>query len=189
MRTDVDVTAVVACRDDEESAGHTVRRVASHLRALGLRAEVLAVDEGSADNTLALLSLLRRALPELEVVAGAAPGRGFVRGAQLARGRALVLIDARSEAPLSALGFALQRVAGERDAVAVGGRYLVLHRTRTMRAHEALLHGRDPGELERSFLKRARSLGLAVDMAAPRRRPTPWARLREVLLAPIASFF
>lgn len=189
MRTDVDVTAVVACRDDEESCGHTVRRVAEHLRALGLRAEVIAVDEGSADNTLPLLALLSRSIPELQVIAGADPGRGFVRGAELARGRALLLIDASSEAPLSALGFALERIAAQRDAVAVGGRYLVLHRTRTLRAHDALLHRRDAAELERRFLRRARGLGLAVDLAAPRRKPTTWARLREALLAPIASFF
>ncbi|MSP60740.1 MAG: glycosyltransferase [Myxococcales bacterium] len=185
---DLDLTAIVACRDDDEHAGHTVRRIAAHLRQLGLRSEILAVDEGSADNTLALLALVRREVPELEVVDGAGPGRGFIRGAELGRGRALLLIDARTETPLSALGLALRRIADERDAVAVGGRYLVLHRMRTLRAHESLLHRRDPADLERRFLRRARALGLAVDVPSSRGRAlSPWARLRESLLAPLAS--
>lgn len=188
-RTDVDLTAVVVCRDDDEVCGHTIRRISAHARSLGLRAEILAVDEGSADNTVPLLQLLRRELPELEVVTGAAPGRGFVRGAALARGRALLLVDARSDAPLAALGFALERLAQKRDAVLVGGRYLVLHRTRTLRAHSALTHRRDPRELERRLSRRARALGLAVDVAAaPRRGPfAVFRRLRQAILAPLAG--
>ena len=49
------VTAIVVCRDDEERVGHVVRRLAAHLRSLRLRFQILVVDEGSADNTLALL--------------------------------------------------------------------------------------------------------------------------------------
>jgi hypothetical protein len=185
--TEVDISVLLVCRDDDEQVGHAVRRVADHLRALALRSEILVVDEGSADNTLPLLSLLHRSIPELRVVAGADPGRGFVRGAELARGRSLLLLDARSSAPLSALGFALERLAAGNDAVAIGGRYLVLRRTRTMRAHSSLTHHRDAAELERRFLRRARHLGLAVDVAIAARRLTPWQRLRETLLAPLAS--
>ncbi len=183
--SDLDLSAIVVCRDDEESAGHAVRRVATHLRGLGLRAEVIAVDEGSADNTLALLALCD--VPSLQVVAGVGAGQGFVRGASLARGRALLLIDARTVAPLSALGYALERLAGGSDAVAVAGRYLVMRRLRTLRAHEALAHHRDAADVERRFLRRARALGLAVEVVAPRRRLSPWERLRESLLAPLAS--
>jgi hypothetical protein len=71
--------------------------------------------------------------------------------------------------------------------VAVNGRYLVLHRTRTLRAHGALVHDRNADELERRFLRRARSLGLSVDVTAQRRPKAPWARLRETLLAPLAG--
>jgi hypothetical protein len=184
---DPDVTAIITCRDDEERVGHAVRRVAAHLESLGLHAEIFAVDEGSADNTRALLSLLRTELPELRVVTGVAPGRGFVRGARLARGQALVLIDARCEAPLSALGFALARVTRGWDGVAVAGRYLVLRRTRTLRAFDALAHRRDALDLERRFLRRARALDLRVDLAAARPRVSAWNRLRETFLLPLAS--
>ena len=188
--TDLDVTAVIVCRDDEEVIGHRIRRLSAHLQALGVRGEILAVDESSGDNTLPLLSLLRRELPALKVVCGVAPGRGFVRGAELARGRALVLLDARSEAPLSSLGFALARVSanGGHDAFAVHGRYLVLRRARALDAFDALSHRRDPRDLERRFLRRAKSLGLRVELAATRPEPaTPWRKLRDAVLVPLAS--
>src|SRR5690242_12900769 len=118
-KPDLDVTAIVICRDDEERVGHTVRRLAIHLRSLGLRSEILVFDEHSGDNTLAVLSLLRRELPEMTVTAGVAPGRGFQQGAQRAHGRALLLLDARCDSPLSALGFALTRIDAGMDGMAV----------------------------------------------------------------------
>lgn len=187
-KPDPDLTAVVICRDDEERVGHLVRRLAAHLRSLGLRFEILAVDEHSGDNTLAVLSLLRRELPELTVVAGAAPGRGLIRGAERAHGRTLLLLDARCDSPLSALGFALARIEGGMDGLAVNGRYLVLHRTRAHRAFDALVHRRDTGDLHQRVLRRARALGLRVDLTA--RRPhaqRPLARLRDALLLPLAT--
>ena len=187
-KPDLDVTAIVICRDDEERVGHTVRRLASHLRSLGLRSEILVFDEHSGDNTLAVLSLLRREIPEMTVTAGATPGRGFQQGAQRAHGRALLLLDARCDSPLSALGFALARVDAGMDGMAVNGRYLVLHRTRSHRAFDALVHRRDTTELHHRVLRRARGLGLRVNLAARRREPArPLARLRDALLLPLAS--
>ena len=45
------------------------------------------------------------------------------------------------------------------DVVALGGRYLVMRRTRAWRAFDALVGRRDPGRRE-AFLRRARQLGL-----------------------------
>lgn len=183
-----DVTAIVVCRDDEERVGHLCRRLAAHLHALHLRGEILVCDELSGDNTLSLLGLLRRDLPELRVLAGVSPGQGFVQGARAARGRALVLVDARCEAPFSALGFALSRLADGWDAMAVHGRYLVLRRSRTEAAFASLHHRRDAHDLERRFLRRAGALALKVDRAGGRPpRPTPWHRLRDAVLVPLAS--
>lgn len=187
-KPDPDITAIVICRDDEERVGHTVRRLSAHLRALGLHAEILALDEHSGDNTLAVLSLLRREIPELTVVAGVAPGRGYLHGARRAHGRALLLLDARCESPLSALGFALARIEGGMDGLAVSGRFLVVHRTRAQRAFDALVHRRDTAEMHDRLLRRARALGLKVDLAArPRVAAHPLVRLRDALLLPLAS--
>src|SRR4051794_35790398 len=77
LQPDLELTAIVVCHDDEELVGHRIRRLSAHLRSLGLRAEILAVDESSGDNSLAILSILRHELPELRIVCGVTPGRGF----------------------------------------------------------------------------------------------------------------
>src|SRR5262245_17998103 len=84
---DVDVTVVMRVFDDEERIGHVLRRVTQHLRGLGLSFELLLVDEGSGDNTLAVVALVRSSIPELEVL-HTVPQQGYVTGSQAARGRA-----------------------------------------------------------------------------------------------------
>jgi hypothetical protein len=180
---DCDVTVVVRVRDDEERIGHVLRRIAAHLRSMQLKFEILVADEGSGDNTLAVTALLRPSLRELEIM-HAEPAAGFHDACQRARGRAIVLYDARTEAPLSALGFALGRLRDGRDVVAVGGRFLVFRRTRAWRAFDALVtRRRRPRVLEKRFLKRARSLGLDCAVTHPKKPPlVAWSRLRDTLL-------
>jgi hypothetical protein len=174
---DCDITFVVRVCDDEERIGHLLLRVARHLRDLEKRFEILVADEGSGDNTLAVAALLRPAVRELEVM-HATPSQGYFEACQRARGRVVVLYDARTEAPLSPLGFALGRLRDGRDVVAVGGRFLVLRRTRAWRAFDALsVRRRNPKVLEKKFLRRARGLGLDCAVTQPKRPPAPWARL------------
>src|SRR5579862_1719100 len=92
---DCDVTVILRVRDDEERIGHALKRLASHLRALELGFEILVADEGSGDNTLAVTALWRPSLPELELI-HAQPGEGYQLACERARGRAVVLYDARS---------------------------------------------------------------------------------------------
>src|SRR4051794_15099040 len=75
--SEIELTAIVVCRDDEERVGHQIRRLHAHLESLGVAAEIIAVDESSGDNSLAILSILRHELPSLRVVCGEEPGRGF----------------------------------------------------------------------------------------------------------------
>jgi hypothetical protein len=42
-------------------------------------------------------------------------------------------------------------------------------------------------ELARRFLRKARTLGLQVHAPEPPRQVSTWARLRDLLLAPLAS--
>ncbi len=186
---DCDITLVVRTCEDEERIGHLLRRWVGHLRALGLSSEVLIADEGSGDNTLAVVAMLRPTLGgaanvELEVLHVTA-NEGLRAGCERARGRALVICDARTEAPLAPLGFALERLRAGMDVVAVSGRYLVLRRTRAWRAFDALAQRRDARLVEKRFLRRARSLGLhcAVTQAP---RSSRWAALKNVLRAPLA---
>lgn len=186
-----ELSAIVVCRNDEDHAGHTIGRLAAHLSQLGVRAEILAVDERSSDNTLPLLSLLGRELPSLRVIAGVAPGGGHRRGVEEAGAATVLLLEARCDSPLSAIGFALARLEGGLDAIAVHGRFLLLRRGRVRRLLAALVHHPHraaPAELHRRLLRRARALGLRVEVVAePRGESHPLARLRDALLLPIAS--
>lgn len=180
---DCDVTVVVRARDDEERIGHVLTRVAQHLRSLQRSFEILVADEGSGDNTAAVATLLRPSCSEIQIL-HSDPNEGYRDACACARGRAILLYDARWDAPLAPLGFALERLGDGLDVVSVGGRYLVVRRTRAWRAFDALVEKRDPRQLERRFLRRARSLGLKCEQTHA--RPSRWRRLRATLLAPLA---
>jgi glycosyltransferase involved in cell wall biosynthesis len=183
-----ELSFILRCCDDEERIGHTITRIAAHLRQLQVGFELLVVDEGSGDNTLAIAALLRGGHPELTVL-DAPAGQGFLVGAERARGRSVVACDVRAEAPLAALGYALSRLERGLDVVALGGRFLVFRRTRVLRAFDALsTTRRDPREVERRFLRRARSLGVPAAVTHPRRERI-LERLRNALPVPRALHF
>src|SRR5436305_13360090 len=92
-QTSVALSIVIAIRDAEETIGRDVRRIADHLREAGVSFEVLAVDDGCRDNSLAVLHLVSAQVPELRVCAGNAAGRAFIRGTAAARGDLVALLD------------------------------------------------------------------------------------------------
>ena len=172
---DCDVTFIVRTFEDEERIGHVLRRIARYLAAHQLSAEIVVADEGSGDNTVAVAIMLRRQIREIRVL-HCEPGNGIRDACQRARGRVIVVADARTDAPLGAVGYALGRLRDGLDVVALGGRYLVMRRTRTWRAFDTLVGRRDPVALERRFLRRARQLGLQCAVTHRTRRRA-WLRL------------
>lgn len=172
---DCDVTFIVRCLDDEERVGHVLNRIARYLRQHRLTAEILVADEGSGDNTVAVAVMMRPTIREIAVL-HSEPGCGFYDACQRARGRVVVLADARTDAPLAPLGFALGRLRDGLDVVALGGRYLVFRRTHAWRAFDALVGRRDPAAVQRRFLRRARQLGLACTVTHARPKPR-WLRV------------
>jgi hypothetical protein len=157
----VDLSIVLPFADHEEVVGAACRRLARHVRELELSFEIVAVDEGSTDNSPAILSLLRREVPELRIAT--VPGgrrAGYRVGAGLARGRVLLLIAPGSAtATLAPVGRAFRRVfRGELDVVVVEGRFAVAHRTRCLPALRGRRHSAFHG-----LARRARVAGLAVE--------------------------
>ena len=80
IHSEPELSVVVAVGDHEDSIGHLIRNVASHLSALGRTFEILVVNAGCKDNSLSIASVLpesrvRRA-PRPRVRSGPLPVRG-----------------------------------------------------------------------------------------------------------------
>jgi hypothetical protein len=177
MSGGLDVSVLVPFRDDEEHVGALARRLAAHLRALGLSFELLFVDEDARDNSVALLHLLRdREIPELRVLT-ASGALGFAVAARVARGRTLWFFDvAEADAPLAPFAWARRRVDEGVDVVRVSGRFTVARRTRVWPVVAGL-----PGRGEAfaaALAARARRRKLTVEAAAAR-EPRLLARLLQ----------
>ena len=170
---------VIAVADHEDSIGHTIRRMASHLSGLGRAFEILVANAGSSDNSLSIAGLLVASIPELRVLPREGSRRPYLRGASEARGDVVVLMDAAKPASLAPLGWALSRLAGGRDAVVLRGRYVVARR---LPALPVIVRASGPGMLfEHLFERRAQELGIDVVGSRPK-RPTP------LLLRPVLRF-
>jgi hypothetical protein len=174
-----DISAVLAIRDDEERVGHQVRALAAHLRALGRTFEIVAVNDGSRDNSLSIIRLLMAQIPELRLEARNCAGRAFLRGAAEARGAVLLLLEAQRPISLAPLGWALSRLAAGREAVILRGRYIVAKR---LLALPIIVRASSPGLLfEQVFERRAEELGIDVVGSRPKAQP-------HILLRPVLRF-
>jgi hypothetical protein len=169
-----DLSVIIPFADDEDRVGQMSLRIATHLRSLGVRFEILAVDEGSSDNSVALLWLLRETVPSLRLLAGV-HGKGFAAGAREARGRALLLWDpANHAAPLGPLAWAQARLASGCDVAVVPGRFALCRRTAAWRAVDRA-RGRGRAH-ERSLLRAARKDRLRIDVPQPAEPSVPMLR-------------
>jgi glycosyltransferase involved in cell wall biosynthesis len=178
-QTSLALSVVLAVREAEETIGKDVRQIANHLRAAGVSFEILAVNDGCCDNSLAVLRLLTAQVPELRLCAGDARGRAFVRGASEAQGELVALVEAEGGSlPLAALGWAMARLERSTDAVVFRGRCVLGRRLASL---SSVVRSRGRGDLfERSFERAAH--GLSVDVIGTRARPTGG------LLAPVLRF-
>ena len=174
-----DLSVVIAVGDQEDSIGHLIRNVASHLTELGRSYEILIVNAGCGDNSLSIASVLAATMPEIEVLARDAAGRAFLRGTSEARGDVVVLVDASKPTSLAPLAWALSRLAAGRDAVVLRGRYVVARRLAVL---PVVVRASGPGVLfEAVFERRAQELGIDIVGSRPR-RPVP------LLLRPVLRF-
>jgi glycosyltransferase involved in cell wall biosynthesis len=174
-----EITVIFAIRNDEDRVGHHINAVAAHLRSLGRTFEIVAVNDGSRDNSLPILELLAPRVPELRVVRASAAGRAYRRGAAESKGGVLVLAELK-RLPLAPLGWALSRLAGGRDAVILRGCYVV---GRTPSLLPVLARVPGPGPLfERLFERRAQSLALDIVGSRPPSARSATARLLDPVL-------
>ena len=120
------LTVVIPAFNEEERIGPTIEALASFLDRHGWGYEILVVDDGSTDGTVALCRRLALRWPALRVLQ-TAPNRGkghAVRlGMRAARGAFVLMTDADGSTPPSELPRLLRPLFLGRAAVAIGSRY------------------------------------------------------------------
>ena len=178
----VDVSIVLPFRDHEHLVGSVTRHIAEHFSLLGYSFEIVAVDEGSGDNSHAVLALLRQEIPELHVVFG----RGHAGGANRAVGQVLVLanLGAVSEDLTSSLSQAIARVlGGELDMQLVAEKLLVCQRICCLPLLSSALTRRQRSPT--SLFRRGQAKGLATLSYGPEARVRSTTGLARLLSAVI----
>ena len=112
-----ELTVVLPAHNEEEILATTVAEVTDGLRARGIAFEVLIVENGSADRTMALATELAEAHPEVTALTNPAPDYGLAlrRGLLEASGDVVVNFDV----DYYDLGFLDQAVALVRDGAGI----------------------------------------------------------------------
>lgn len=178
--TGCEISIVMPFADDEEVIGAAARKIADAIRALGLRFELLAIDEDSGDNSHAVLALVRAEVPELRVIHAPARGKGVDTGASRAVGRTLVALTPTAAMMIDGIVAAVMRVReGHSEAEVALGRYTIVER---LRAAVALRGVKAIGDaMHRRLVHRLQLARLNVAVAgggagAPRRGFSAFAR-------------
>jgi dolichyl-phosphate beta-glucosyltransferase len=119
-----DLSIVIPSYNEELRLPATLERIAEYLPTLGLRTEVLVVDDGSRDRTAAVAESFREKLAGLRVLANKTNrGKGYsVRHGMLeARGEMVLFTDADLSAPIEESDKLIEALRNGYD-VAIGSR-------------------------------------------------------------------
>jgi glycosyltransferase involved in cell wall biosynthesis len=174
------VSIVLPFRDDEHLIGRATRSLAEHFQSLDHSFEIIAVDEGSGDNSHAVLALLRHEIPNLQVVVG----KGYATGSARAKGKALLLLElaAVAEGLTSSLSRALEAVlSDELDMQLVAEEMIVSERHATLKLLTEGLVRRQRSP--RGLLVRGRDMGLRTQSYGPETRSMSDSGLGRIISA------
>jgi glycosyltransferase involved in cell wall biosynthesis len=104
------LSVVLPCYNEEHNAATTVRDVAQWMRGQKFDGEIIAVDDGSKDDTGRVLESLRMEIPELRVirhVSNQGYGGAIRSGCDVARGDIIVFMDSDGQFRAEDIGFLL----------------------------------------------------------------------------------
>lgn len=117
---------VVPAYNESQRLGATLEQILSHVRKQNWNAEVIVVDDGSRDNTLAIANQFAADHPEVRPIQNPGnQGKGYaVRNGMLqARGEMLLFTDADLSSPIGEATKLFAALASGAD-VAIGSRWL-----------------------------------------------------------------
>ena len=118
------LSLVVPAYNEAQRIAPTLSAIGAWRRLQSFEVELLVVDDGSSDDTVAVAERLSREVGGLRVLSGE-PNRGkgyaVARGMREARGRVRLFLDADGSTPIEEAGRLLEAIRGGAD-VAIGSR-------------------------------------------------------------------
>jgi glycosyltransferase involved in cell wall biosynthesis len=122
----IDLSIVIPAYNEEQRIGPTLERLHAFLAARSWSWEIVVVDDGSKDGTIALVQRLAETIPHLQVIASTPNhGKGHVVriGMLAARGAVRVMFDADGSMPPEELPKIVEPVLAGEVELAIGSRY------------------------------------------------------------------
>jgi dolichyl-phosphate beta-glucosyltransferase len=123
----VDLSIVIPAYNEELRIVPTLEALHAFLATLPLRSELLVVDDGSRDGTVATVEALRDRMPNLRVVRQV-PNRGKGAAVRLgmltARSPIRMMCDADGSMPAAEMQRLLDEIISHRADIAIGSRYV-----------------------------------------------------------------
>jgi len=117
------LSIVIPAYNEEERIVPTIGAIASHVAGMGCPWELIIADDGSRDQTAALVEGLEMAnLRLLRAEQNGGKGSAVRRGVLAARGRYILFDDADNSTPIEELGKLLKALDDEGYDVAIGSR-------------------------------------------------------------------
>ncbi|MDQ2770608.1 MAG: glycosyltransferase family 2 protein [Bacteroidota bacterium] len=126
----MELSLIIPAFNEAQRIGPTLRRAHRFLATRPARFEILVVDDGSTDDTVAVVTALASELPGVRVLCSPAnrgKGHAVRLGMRAATGHIRLFSDADGSTPIEELDPLLQALAEGVD-VAIGSRYLVASR-------------------------------------------------------------
>src|SRR5579862_258460 len=117
---------IIPAYNESARVGATLEKVLAHVTHQGWDAEIIAVDDGSRDNTVEIIRAYADKNPRLRLLQNPGNrGKGYsVRNGMLhARGQLLLFSDADLSSPIEEAAKLFEAIAGGAD-VAIGSRWL-----------------------------------------------------------------
>ncbi len=127
LYVDLDLSIIIPAYNEEQRITPTIESISAFLATQPYRYEIVVVDDGSKDGTVALCRKLAERIDGLRVIA-TSPNRGkghAVRVGMLAgRGAVRVMCDADGSRPATELPKLLAPIASGKASIAIGSRYV-----------------------------------------------------------------
>ncbi len=152
---DYDLSIIVPAYNEEKRLERTLRLIADYRASRGLKAQILVVDDGSADGTAELARRLAAELGHAEVVVSPrneGKGNAVKLGVLASRGRRILFTDADNSTPIEELETLSRQMDASGADVVIGSRYLRESRVKIKQPPQRILIGRIGNFLIRSFI-------------------------------------